>query len=85
VDWFRFLRKAFAFFLLTLDNRPWELCKCDICKKNGIDVVIFRGANRNKRRGFHNTWVFRNTIFQNCGKQQVQLPKKAAVIKSKVH
>jgi hypothetical protein len=21
-------------------------------------VVIFRGNNRNRRRGFHNTWVF---------------------------
>jgi hypothetical protein len=52
----------------TLDNRIWELCKCDICKKSGIDVIIFRGANRNKRRGFHNTWVFRNIIFKNCEK-----------------
>ena len=47
----------------TLDKRPWELCKCDICRKNRIDVVIFRGSNRNKRRGFHNTWVFRNIKF----------------------
>ena len=25
-------------------------------KKSGIDVLIFRGSNRNKRRGAHNTW-----------------------------
>lgn len=42
----------------TLIDRPWEKCGCEICKKIGIEVIIFRGANRNKRRGFHNTKVF---------------------------
>lgn len=51
-------------YMETLEHRPWESCQCDICKKNGIDIVIFRGSNRNKRRGFHNTWVFRNIISQ---------------------
>ena len=46
----------------TLEDRPWEKCQCEICLKQGIDVVIFRGANRNKRRGFHNTWVFKNEM-----------------------
>lgn len=46
----------------TLENKPWEKCKCEICQKNGIDIIIFRGTNRNKRRGYHNTWVFRNEI-----------------------
>ncbi|RJP25075.1 MAG: hypothetical protein C4520_02870 [Candidatus Abyssobacteria bacterium SURF_5] len=41
-----------------LSEKPWERCNCPICRKIGINVVIFRGANRNKRRGFHNTWVF---------------------------
>lgn len=40
----------------TLRDRPWEHCQCPICAKTGIDVVIFRGSNRNKRRGAHNTW-----------------------------
>lgn len=40
----------------TLRNRPWERCPCPICSAIGIDVVIFRGSNRNKRRGAHNTW-----------------------------
>lgn len=39
----------------TLGDRPWETCNCKICSVIGIHVVIFRGFNRNKRRGFHNT------------------------------
>ncbi|MEM3101677.1 MAG: tRNA-guanine transglycosylase DpdA [Candidatus Nitrosotenuis sp.] len=42
----------------TLIDRPWERCNCEICKEIGVDVIIFRGANRNKRRGFHNIKVF---------------------------
>jgi len=42
----------------TLQDRPWEKCPCDICQQLGIQVLIFRGTNRNKRRGFHNTWTF---------------------------
>lgn len=42
----------------TLESRIWERCPCEICRSAGIHVVIFRGANRNKRRGMHNTWTF---------------------------
>ena len=42
----------------TLEDRPWKDCPCSICKEAGIDVIIFRGNNRNRRRGFHNTWAF---------------------------
>jgi len=42
----------------TLLDKPWEKCGCEICKKIGVEVMIFRGANRNKRRGFHNTKMF---------------------------
>lgn len=42
----------------TLKEAPWEQCDCPVCKKLGIDVIIFRGFNRNKRRGFHNTRIF---------------------------
>lgn len=41
-----------------LEDRPWERCPCPICTACGIEVVIFRGNNRNRRRGFHNTFVF---------------------------
>lgn len=43
---------------LLLNDRPWEKCLCPMCRSAGIDVVVFRGAGRNKRRGLHNTWVF---------------------------
>lgn len=40
----------------TLSIRPWTYCQCVICRTIGIEVMIFRGNNRNRRRGFHNTW-----------------------------
>ena len=42
----------------TLVEKPWKRCPCAICQKNGVEVVIFRGNNRNRRRGFHNVYVF---------------------------
>jgi hypothetical protein len=42
----------------TLESTPWKKCPCAICQRDGIEVVIFRGNNRNRRRGFHNTFVF---------------------------
>ena len=44
--------------LHTLTARPWVECGCPICRALGVDVVIFRGNNRNRRRGFHNTRIF---------------------------
>lgn len=41
-----------------LTDKPWQQCPCPICRSIGIDVVLFRGNNRNRRRGFHNTFVF---------------------------
>lgn len=49
------LREAYR---KVLTDRPWEKCSCSICKSIGIHVLVFRGYNRNKRRGFHNTYVF---------------------------
>jgi hypothetical protein len=42
----------------TLTAKPWQKCGCSICKTIGIEVVIFRGNNRNRRRGFHNVKTF---------------------------
>jgi hypothetical protein len=42
----------------TLEARPWKECTCTVCKEIGIEVIIFRGADRNRRRGFHNLAVF---------------------------
>lgn len=42
----------------TLVNRPWQQCNCDLCQKARIEMILFRGSERNKRRGFHNLYVF---------------------------
>ena len=46
----------------TLHDRPWRSCPCGICSEVGIQVVIFRGTERNKRRGFHNLFVFNHLL-----------------------
>jgi hypothetical protein len=46
------------FYMETLKDMPWKKCPCKICKDISVEVIIFRGNNRNRRRGFHNTWVF---------------------------
>jgi hypothetical protein len=45
------------FYKRTLNDAPWRTCPCALCKKHGIEIVIFRGSERNKRRGFHNLTV----------------------------
>lgn len=42
----------------TLEERPWERCDCPFCEEHGIQICIFRGNNRNRRRGFHNMYRF---------------------------
>ena len=42
----------------TLRDRPWERCNCRVCRESGVEAVIFRTSNRNKRRGIHNLHVF---------------------------
>jgi hypothetical protein len=44
-------------YIRTLSARPWATCPCEVCRTIGIDVIIFRGSERNKRRGFHNLYV----------------------------
>jgi hypothetical protein len=41
-----------------LERALWKECDCGICEDVGIQVAIFRGTERNKRRGFHNLHVF---------------------------
>jgi Queuine tRNA-ribosyltransferase len=57
-------------YLETLREKPWEKCKCPICKSDGIEVIIFRGNNRNRRRGFHNTWVLHEKFLKTRKKPQ---------------
>lgn len=42
----------------TLGDRPWETCSCRVCREIGVEALIFRNSNRNKRRGMHNLHVF---------------------------
>jgi hypothetical protein len=42
----------------TLKAKPWKACSCEICERLGHHVILFRGAERNRRRGFHNVWTF---------------------------
>jgi hypothetical protein len=49
----------------TLEARPWEKCPCGVCTRWGVEVIIFRCTQRNKRRGFHNLWVFNRTMQKN--------------------
>lgn len=46
----------------TLKDRPWKQCSCPICKALSVEVIIFRGSNRNKRRGIHNMGVFHGHV-----------------------
>lgn len=51
-----------------LADRPWKDCPCDVCRTLGHHVVMFRGAERNRRRGFHNLWVFFQRLQQLSGR-----------------
>jgi hypothetical protein len=46
----------------TLQDRPWTQCDCPFCSETGIHVLVFRGANRNKRRGAHNTLMLYGSL-----------------------
>jgi hypothetical protein len=51
-----------AAYQKILEDAPWRSCRCGICEKIGINVAIFRGSERNKRRGFHNLYAFRQRL-----------------------
>lgn len=46
----------------TLTAAPWANCPCSLCRGLGIEIAIFRGTERNKRRGFHNLSVLSNKM-----------------------
>jgi hypothetical protein len=61
-------KKHYELFEQTLRDRPWESCPCRICKEGGVDVIFLRGNNRNRRRGFHNTWLFYQGFLARTGR-----------------
>ncbi|SFF24543.1 tRNA-guanine transglycosylase DpdA [Paracidovorax wautersii] len=55
---------------VTLEVAPWKDCTCRACREAGIEVMIFRSSNRNKRRGFHNLHVYSEHVARISGKLQ---------------
>ena len=55
----------------TLEEKPWRACKCRFCASLGIHMLVFRGANRNKRRGAHNTLMLYGTIRDTSSSKRV--------------
>lgn len=52
------LYKTAALVQRTLEHKPWKDCDCAVCRDIGVEVIIFRSSNRNKRRGMHNLGVY---------------------------
>lgn len=42
----------------VIDASPWRDCDCAVCTEAGVHAIVFRGTERNKRRGFHNLHIF---------------------------
>jgi hypothetical protein len=53
----------------TITDMPWKQCECDICRIVGVEVIIFRSSNRNKRRGFHNLHVYHQHLQKTLNKK----------------
>jgi len=58
----RTIEKLRGRYRTTLTDKPWRKCNCRICKDVGIEVMIFRASNRNKRRGIHNLAAFKTVV-----------------------
>ncbi|MGU0874436.1 tRNA-guanine transglycosylase DpdA [Pseudomonas aeruginosa] len=57
----------------TLIDKPWQKCQCSICKSAGVETIIFRASNRNKRRGFHNLGVYHRHLQRTLEKSRNDL------------
>jgi hypothetical protein len=68
-----------AAYRQVLEDRPWKECPCEVCTEIGIHVVIFRGAERNRRRGFHNLTVFYERLHQTLGWREPRATGLAAL------
>lgn len=52
----------------VLQDQPWTSCSCEVCRQVGIQVILFRGTERNKRRGFHNLAIFYSRLQRELAK-----------------
>ncbi|SNR38396.1 tRNA-guanine transglycosylase DpdA [Actinomadura mexicana] len=55
-------KSRLAAYQRTLEAAPWRTCECTLCRKCGIEIIIFRGTERNKSRGFHNLAIFNRKV-----------------------
>jgi hypothetical protein len=63
----------------TLEAQPWRQCQCRICQEIGVEVIIFRGNNRNRRRGFHNTWQLYQQLQASAAQPVAAAPSMAQI------
>jgi hypothetical protein len=61
------LGKTAALVQRTLEHQPWKHCDCAVCRSIGVEVIIFRSSNRNKRRGIHNLGVYHRHLRKTLG------------------
>jgi hypothetical protein len=54
----------------TLEAEAWKHCPCEVCRALGYHVILFRGAERNRRRGFHNLWIFYRRLHRELGREE---------------
>jgi hypothetical protein len=67
------------YYAATLRDMPWKRCGCAVCRSAGVDVVIFRGNNRNRRRGFHNVYVFSKLLRSGRFEARFAVPRDGGV------
>ena len=67
------------YYVATLRDMPWKRCDCAVCRSAGVDVVIFRGNNRNRRRGFHNVYVFSKLLRSGRFEARFAVPRDGGV------
>jgi hypothetical protein len=63
----------------TLQAMPWKRCRCRVCRTAGVHVILFRGAERNKRRGFHNIYMYRQRLDRQLRRAGSSPPPRAQV------
>jgi hypothetical protein len=69
----------------VLTDKPWKQCPCEICRDLGIHVILFRGAERNRRRGFHNLYTFEQKMRATLGPPQIEVAIAAKNAKRRQH
>jgi hypothetical protein len=66
----------------TLRDAPWKSCTCEVCQQLGVEVVIFRGAERNRRRGFHNIWMLRQKLHSRLSRTEAASSSESVALAS---